>query len=229
MIEANPDDPLEMRGALLLTKYGEDDNLQRHLDSETTALLIQRLQQAGIELKRVEKLKPWAISFLLQDLEKKRAGLANVPSAETLLLKLARSVHVRFDTFETIRSQLSIYDQFPDKIQNILLSAYLLQNASPATTAKALERVTRFWYEGDFSALTNALDALNTIPPAERYQVEHETVINRNYLFLQKILSILSASPRSSVVVAVGAKHFEGPDGLLTLLKKHDFEIKREQ
>lgn len=227
MIEANPDDPQEMKDALLLTKYGEDDNLQSHLDSTTTTLLLQRLQQYGIALKSVEKIKPWAISFLLQDLEKKRAGLGDVPSAETLLVKCAHSSHVRIETFETMRSQLSVYDRFPDRIQRALLSAYLLQNATPASTTDALERITRAWYEGNFFALMSALDALNTIPAMERREVEHETVVIRNRLFLRKTLSTLSAHPGNSIVVAVGANHFEGNDGLLRLLSQHGFEIRQ--
>lgn len=224
-IEANPDDPVDRANAIKLCRYAAGDDVFKHLSVETRALLTDRINAYGISATKVKTLKPWAISLLLQDVEKRKARTGKLTSVEAKLIDEAHRSGVPVLTFESIEQQFAMFDSFPDPIQDLMLRSYLRQNATSGQTRAALKNIEQAWSSGDIKRVGNEISALDPYPPQISAIVEETMLSNRNLRFVDRILAETKSLSAAPFVVAVGFNHFTGPRGILSLLKEQGFLI----
>ncbi|VWB79966.1 GumN family protein [Burkholderia territorii] len=176
-------------------------------------------------MEKLKKLKPWAISILLQDIEKRNAELGKLTSVEAKIVTEARRDHVPVESFESIEQQFVMFDSFPEETQDAMLRGYLEQNATATQTNTALTRIARAWMAGDVERLGREIATLDPYPPQVDKIVNEKMLNQRNRRFADRILAEARSPAAAPFVVAVGFNHFNGPSGLLALLLARGFVI----
>jgi uncharacterized protein YbaP (TraB family) len=110
----------------------------------------------------------------------------------------------------------SDYDLFSEAF-NTCNSAKDVEN----TIAETPEQLVNKFVEGDMSFL----EKLYSDSYSEHPRTTQVLVVRRNLRWMSRILEIYSQAERP--FIAVGAIHLVGPDGLLALLKKEGFQVRR--
>jgi uncharacterized protein YbaP (TraB family) len=224
-IEANPDDATDRANAIRHCSYPNDDDVFMHLTALTAALLITRINAIKVPIEKIKRLKPWAISILLQDIEKRNADLGKLTSVEAKIVAEARRHDVPIESFESIEQQFVMFDSFPEDIQDAMLRSYLEQNATAAQTNTALKRIAEAWLTGDVGQVATEISALDPYSPRIDKIVNEKMLDQRNHRFADRILAETQSPIAAPFSVAVGFNHFNGPSGLLTLLAARGFVI----
>lgn len=121
---------------------------------------------------------------------------------------------------EGARAQLAIFDALPEREQRDLLSAVLAAAADTDSIAQA-KQLQRAWIAGDADAITAATTTGMMADPELRAAL----LTARNARWLARIEPLLSAPERP--LIAVGAAHLFGPDGLIAGLEARRFAVRR--
>ena len=120
--------------------------------------------------------------------------------------------------FEGAYAQLSIFDRLEEEDQRVLLTS-TVQDADQAE-AEA-QRLLEAWLEGDEATLEEA-----TVTGALKdQQVRDALLVDRNTAWIGKLVPVLRGSAKP--LVAVGAAHLVGDDGLPALLEKRGYTVRR--
>ncbi len=224
-IEANPNDATDRANAIRHCSYPKDDDVFMHLSVLTAALLIARVNADKVPVEKIKRLKPWAISILLQDIEKRNANLGKLTSVEAKIVAEAHGYDVPIESFESIEQQFVMFDSFPEEIQDAMLRSYLEQNATAAQTNRALTGIARAWLEGDVEQVASEISALDSYSTHLDKIVNEKMLNQRNQRFVDRILAEAQSPAAAPFSVAVGFNHFNGPSSLLTLLAARGFAI----
>ena len=120
--------------------------------------------------------------------------------------------------FEGARAQLAIFDRLFEEDQRALLAA-VVRDAGKASDEAA--KLRRAWRSGDAAASEAASQTGILADP----EVRKALLTARNREWSAKLIGQLKAEPRP--LVAVGAAHLVGPDGLAALLEVQGYRIRR--
>lgn len=122
--------------------------------------------------------------------------------------------------FEGAARQFSIFDTLAEEDQRALLIGVLTQASKPRAERLALQDA---WLKGDEPALVAAMQN-GILADPELYQA---LLAKRNQAWMEPLLTTLSGQAKP--LVAVGAGHLVGPDGLPALLEARGFTVTRIQ
>lgn len=122
--------------------------------------------------------------------------------------------------FETAREQLGIFDQLASEDQRALLEGTVEDWASSTDNR---DKLVRAWIAGDVQTLEAATSEGIMADP----QIREALLDNRNRDWLKQLEPIFDDGPKP--LVAVGAAHIVGPDGLAEQLKQRGFTVTRVQ
>lgn len=160
-------------------------------------------------------METWAAALTLS---RAAQGSSNSKwGVENLLLRAARLKPV--EEIEGAAEQLGIFDGLPETEQRDLLEAVL----SEAADRSGGERLYTAWSRGDVPALTRATQSGLLADP----ELREALLVRRNRVWTDRIVAILGRGRRP--LVAVGAGHMVGADGLPAMLAAKGYEVKRLQ
>lgn len=124
----------------------------------------------------------------------------------------------RVRELEGLRGQLSIFDRLPEPQQRAMLAAVV---RGSETARKDPERLQRAWLAGDAAIIEASTREGFLAEPALREAL----LAGRNRRWVTAIIPALEQAPRP--LIAVGAAHLIGPDGLAALLAIEGYRIRR--
>ncbi|QKG71534.1 TraB/GumN family protein [Erythrobacter mangrovi] len=119
---------------------------------------------------------------------------------------------------EGAKAQLSIFDSLPEKEQRDLLNAVLSEAAEYGDQSARLASV---WSSGDLDELTR-VSQRGILSDKELKQA---LLVDRNAAWTAQLENLFSANERP--LVAVGAGHLLGPEGLPAQLEKIGYVVRR--
>lgn len=174
------------------------------------------IETRGIPEIVLDRMKPWAAAVAL-----------SMPAPETgevldmLLYQRALQAGKQVFGLESIREQLAIFDDMPERDQLILLRD-AVENF-PAIDALHRELIDA-WKQRDLGALQaiNAA-ALQTGDRKLAAEFQENLIDRRNRLMAGRLQQYLK---EGKVFVAVGALHLPGETGLLNLLEQRGYTIR---
>ena len=214
-------DPAEVRA--LVDRYGVDPerSLTEKLPPRTVATLKAALERDGGSLDRVDRLRPWAAAMMLSVLPMTQQGASVAAGTDATVTRQARAADKDVATFETVEQQIRLFASLPEAVEVQYLDDVASETLSPPRNGVALQSA---WLHGDMDKLGPlVVDVMRRDRPA----LYDALLRRRNQAWAQALAAEMD---RPGVqLVAVGALHMAGPDGLPALMAARGFQVRRVQ
>lgn len=194
------------------------------LRDDLSPALLQRLQRElprfGFQLDAVTRFKPWFLAIMLQGQMLQRSGISQ-DGIDQHFLKKANARKIPILQLESLKGQLSIFDQLPPRLQTQMLVSSLEEKEFN----QSMQAILRLWKEGDAEKLAKKLAEDTKKDPDARLTY---TILldHRNVRMTQKIIRFLREQTRPHFII-VGAAHFVGKNSILDLLERAGFKPKQ--
>jgi uncharacterized protein YbaP (TraB family) len=162
----------------------------------------------------LQKFKPMLASALVE-----QGGMECDKSVaiEQVVMEVAKENGKKIDGLETIKYQASVLDSIPYRMQAAQLLAYI-DSANAGVQNKEMEQLMNAYIAQDLAKLEELM--IKTEPGMTKYY--DILLYNRNRNWVKKLKELL---PKKSMVIAVGAGHLPGENGVINLLKKEGYEV----
>lgn len=194
------------------TTHGMPAITQRVQPSQRPALLDQ-IERAGFSPADFSAIETWAAALMLA--QGNAIGDAENGVDRAILGEFAGRDVVEF---EGARAQLAIFDGLAEVDQRVLLSNTI---TAPDKAAREADELVRAWLTGD----ADTIEELTTTGALEDREVRNALLVDRNNAWMEKLTQVLNTPEKP--LVAVGAAHLVGPDGLPALLEKRGYTVRR--
>ena len=214
-------DPAEVRA--LVDRYGVDParSLTEKLPPRTVAALKAALEREGASIDHVDRLRPWAAAMMLSVLPMTQQGASVQAGADAAVTRQARAADKPIASFETLEQQIRMFAELPEAVEVQYLDDVAAETLGPPHHGVALQRA---WLRGDMDRLGPlVVDVMKRDRPAL-----YDTLLKRRNLDWARTLEAEMARPGVQLV-AVGALHMAGDDGLPALMRARGFQVRRVQ
>ena len=210
--------------ALELFKYPQlytlqDQRLDQLLPSEKTKLLATALRQRGLTMDLLARMRPWFIYMSMQSSQceaKRRARGLNVLD-QAIALKAVEN-GIELVGAETVQEQLeSLADVSDRSMLNVLLDLF----ATPYSLNDQSETLIQL-YESSDTGMVLALLTESAHDKVGLREFLEKLVVERNRRMAARALPYLQSG---NVMIAVGALHLPGDDGLIELIRQQGFTV----
>ena len=196
-----------------LSRTPNQPAIERRIPENLAPALEDLLDRAGLGSGDFSSLETWAAALML----------AQVSAVGDPANGIDRALIREFDgrtlqELEGAQKQLSIFDRLPEAQQRKLLAAVVTEAEGPKAQAAKLRRA---WLTGDIEVLEEATRTGILADPDLRQAL----LINRNRDWAAEIVPLLEREPRP--LIAVGAAHLVGAEGLAALLETHGYRVRR--
>lgn len=202
----------------VMMRTGVDANLpplSERIAPADRDLLSTGLAELDIEPGSLDKFETWAAALAVGA----RSGTGNSgPGSDQALVEDFSDRPVA--ELEGAERQLAIFDHLPEAEQRDLLSAVLKEAERHEEDP---QRLARLWRAGDIDEIERE-GAKGLLGDPE---LRAALLVERNLDWAGQLTEIFGGEP--TVLVAVGAAHLAGPDGLPTLLENRGYRVSRIQ
>ncbi|MFP4207799.1 MAG: TraB/GumN family protein [Wenzhouxiangella sp.] len=193
-----------------------EPRLDQVLGSSLYDELVEILHQSyGMGEPVVRRLRPWAAAMTI-----------SVPPPQTgLFMDLALSIRaggldLDVVSLERIEEQLAFLADLPEDLQLSMLEHAV---ADFSRQAEMFEALLAPYLAGDLTALEAVAEAqMAGLDPALREHFEQVGMIQRNHTMVERALPWLE---QGGLVIAVGALHLPGEQGLIELLRARGLKV----
>lgn len=216
-LELDMDNLFEMLGVMTKMKMKNDTTLADLLTPEEYKMAKDHFKAKGsmLPFSVIETYKPLLASSLL--MESSMACDESV-AMEQLIMAEAKKKGKTLEGLETMAYQMSIFDSIPYKIQ----AQELIKSIAPEKKGDNGEM--------EFKDMMQAYKEQNLeklgemISKSEEGMMQYDDILlnNRNRNWVEKLKKIM---PAKSLVIAVGAGHLPGDEGVIKLLRKEGFIV----
>jgi hypothetical protein len=174
-------------------------------------------ENIGIPEVALRKFKPWAVATLLS-LPTSNTGLF----LDAMLYQEAIAGGMEVIGLESAQEQLAVFEGIPEADQVILLKSTLEHlDQIPDTLDDLLDA----YLARDLKKLVDLSNSLQGESDQRVMQAFQQAVVtDRNIRMVQRLMPIIADAP---AVIAVGALHLPGDEGLLALLRKQGFTVEK--
>jgi len=193
--------------------------LKTVLSPSTYHLLKSKLQPLGIDMKRVQKLKPWVVYLTMGGKFDSSMDFRPDLGIEHYFYQKAKNAGKPTSGLETVQDQIEVFDTLPMKVQEAMLKESLAISGSKKRQQAFLHMV-KSWHQGNLEGLEELVETMKTYP-----LFYEKLLVQRNKNWVPQIENFLTEE--KNVLVIFGAAHLPGEDGLLTLLAEKGYELER--
>jgi uncharacterized protein YbaP (TraB family) len=210
-----------------LQKYGmyqNNDAITKHLSAATTKQLQQALNQSGIQLDQIARMKPWLVANMLLTLDLEHNGYPASQGTEYFLISFAKDHNKPIKELETAEYQLSLFDHMKATEQE----QYLRESLEDISEGKALKESREMidaWGKADSSALKALWNEERHEHTLSARFMQHILLDKRNPEMAAKIVDLMQQD--KTIFVGVGLLHLLGDQGIPKLLQQKGYEVKK--
>ncbi len=195
--------------------------LSEKLPPRTVATLRAALERDGGSLDRVDRLRPWAAAMMLSVLPMTQRGASVEAGADATVTRQARAAEKPIATFETLEQQIRLFAALPEAVEVQYLEDVASETLSPPRNGVALQKA---WLRGDMNKLG---PLVVDVMKRDRPELYDALLKRRNEAWAEALAAEMD---RPGVeLVAVGALHMAGADGLPALMRARGFQVRRVQ
>lgn len=175
--------------------------------------LYRLIERGGYKPEDFAAIETWAAALMLAQ---NSDGGSSRNGADPALLADFAARDIR--ELEGTARQLGIFDRLPPRDQADLLAGVIIEARERANDPDKLRRA---WLAGDEAALVKATSSGILADP----ELRQALLVDRNRDWARQIAPMLEATLRP--LVAVGAAHLVGPQGLAELLRQRGYTVER--
>ncbi len=212
-------DPAKMQRLVMAKAYLPP---QRALDDLLPPPLAERLKRIlddfGLPMTAVARMRPWYVGLQISVLAARRAGFRPDRGVDMALMERAHRRARPVIGLETAAGQIDLFAGLPDEAQISFLEASL---KDAARIGGLVEKLQRLWLAGEVEELAALVNEGLEKDPLLAERLLHA----RNRAWAPKIASLLARPGRH--FVAVGAGHLAGRDNLRDLLARQGIRVER--
>ncbi|MGC3982701.1 MAG: TraB/GumN family protein [Steroidobacteraceae bacterium] len=223
LMEVDMDDPDPSAVKALTLKLGTLPNgqtLMSKLDEATNRKLQAAANTLGFDANDLAPFRPWLAALTLEQLQLNKLGYAVDAGVEMQLTQQAMADHKPIQGLETLEQQLKVFASLNNKAQREYLEHTLMELDEAPTELEALSSA---WRQGDDKELQKMLEQGFADDP--KLFTKLTTARNKRWMVT---LKPLLERGQDDYLVAVGALHLIGNDGLVNLLKRAGYTVTRE-
>lgn len=211
---AGLDDQQAMVEAFMrLSRTPDQPDIGTRVDADARPMLFGLIKRAGYSPHDFSSVETWAAALMLAQVNATGDPANGVDRALLRDFK-GRSIL----EFEGAEAQLAIFDGLPEAEQRDLLAGVLEESQSDDPT-----RLREAWLVGDEEVLEEATRSGIMADPELRAAI----LTGRNDAWMRQLAPMLKQAPRP--LVAVGAAHLVGPQGLPAQLEARGYSVRRIQ
>lgn len=189
--------------------------LAQRLEPAQRARLRELLEQNGMDAASLDGMETWAAALALAQL-----GRIHPPEFGADKVLLGDFASREIFELEGAGPQLAIFDGLPEEEQVDLLLSVIEEVGRPRKERPDLAGI---WSKGDLEKLEEITGEGMLADP----ELREVLLVNRNRTWAAQIENLLTAAPRP--LIAVGAGHLLGPDGVPALLEARGYTVRRIQ
>jgi len=215
---ASEGDISEFIGSIITYKDGT--TLRNHVSAETYEYVVDILTAYELPSDSLDQVKPWFASLMLDDLRRDESEFKSELGIDQYFMDLAAKSKLPVIGLESSESQLNMFNNFSDRIQEEMLLGSI---AGFYIEDEPVADLSDMWIEGDLDMLT-AMAVQTQKSDAEYYKAMLQ---DRNVLMAEKIDAFLKGGKNETYFVVVGALHMAGEHGLVTLLEQKGYTVTR--
>ena len=179
------------------------------------------MKEGGLPEQAVAHMRPWLVSMLVELREMKQMGFDPSYGLDQHFLDEAQQSHKQIGALEDAGSQLKLLSSLSEEFQDRLLLNSLVDMAK---SHDVVDLLTRAWQSGDTAALQELITgSVRDYPQLKPLMTK--LIDDRNTTMAAKIERFLQ-TPKC-YLVAVGAAHLVGDNGILNQLQRKNFTVEQ--
>lgn len=199
-----------------------DPGLGRRLGEDLNERVTALVNRFGLDPVRVWRMKPWMAANTFVILQAASLGFNPAYATEAFLFQYATERGKPLLEIESIDAQLAIFERVDSATQ----IAYLEQAVKGIETGDAereVRRIVAAWERRDAAEAERLIGEIRKAKtPGERFVAEQ--LFDARHAKMVDAIDRYAASGRLHLV-AVGALHYFGPNGLLELLRARGYTV----
>jgi uncharacterized protein len=224
-LEADPTDQSAVLVATQRSTYAPPDGLAHHISPELMGELKKALPAIGLPVEYAEMMRPELLAMTLAMMEVGRQGYDPSLGLDIYLARRAKQDGKRIVELESIAGQLALLSNFSPELQEAMLRSAVEGIATGSLSADVRDLVLA-WRTGDEKRLWQLVNKeLEELPPAPAQELREQLYDARNREMTEKVAAMLTGS--EPTLVAVGVGHLLGDAGIVELLRKKGFTVRR--
>ena len=193
----------------------DGSSLEGLIGTELYAEVGDALQARGMLPEMASVLKPWAVALLLSQ-PHSQSGMF----LDRKLYQLAKQKGKAVYGLESLAEQLSVFRSMELADQIILLEETLAQlNLIP----EIIERLTQAYLARDLEQLTTIANEQFSNSRVQQ-QLKQQLVVDRNK---KMVVRMQPRIEEGNALIAIGALHLPGQNGVLSLLREMGYKVSR--
>jgi len=206
---------------LMLQKSASPDGtvLYQNVSDETYESVAKRAGELGIDIRLLNSFKPWIVATTMAAVKLQQLGFDPNLGIDRYFAERAIRSNKPTGGLETAEFQLSLFDQFSPKEQELLLRQSMNEIDH---LERNVSEIVRAWKSGDVESLEKHLLAGMRDYP----EIHRKVIDDRNRRWLPQIESLLLRGENPLIVV--GAGHLVGKNGLIQLLKARGYRVEQQ-
>ena len=197
----------------------EGKTLDALLDAPTRKQLAEAATHLGMSTETLAPMRPWLAALTLEMGQYLQQGFSPASGVEMQLIQQAERDGKTVHGLETMDQQLELFASLSSKAEIGFLQQTLQELDQSADEAATLEAA---WLAGDDAAMAGYLaTAMQQDAP-----LYHQLTTARNRRWVTELQSVLDNGDETTLV-AVGALHLVGNQGLVALLRQAGYRVSR--
>ncbi len=212
----------EMLGDMM---YTDGTTIKNHLSSETYQKLVKILRDNDAYNPLYDYYKPVMWESLVENVIISQAGLDSNKGVDMVLTNRAKKDGKDILETESAAFQIGMFNSLSDELIEMILAEYTQDNAI-SVQSESLKQLYEKWKAGTITAEdTQDVDESSLTEQQKALIEEYNTALltDRNTGMADKIMEYLKSGKKTMVVV--GAAHYVGEDGILSLLEEKGLTV----
>lgn len=206
----------------LLQRYGYDAD--RPLSKKLTPSDLGALARQGIDVRRIDHLRPWAAALMLSMQPALGRGATVEAGADLTMTRAVRTGAKQLRAFETLEDQAKMFASLTEGSEVRYLSNVLQERGVVSRLRSPGVNLEEAWLAGDLAKLGPGLVGDLKRGNPELYDA---LLKRRNERWVEQLVDVMAGEGVD--LVNVGALHMVGDDGLPTLLAARGYAVQRLQ
>lgn len=219
---------ITFQSAMLAAMYYDDtdDKLSNHIAPKAYEVLEKYLDTYSLDISSYSNMRPWAVYTVVENLSLSKSDLSGDMGLDKYVMMKAHNDDKEVYEVEGMEFQFDLFAELSDDVYSMLFESR--ENKTIENDLDELEQLHDAWATGNLEYIENASN--EEIETDENYadaikEYERKIYTDRNKVMTEAVENFLNGE--KNVLFIVGAAHYVGDEGIISLLEKDGYTVER--